>query len=373
MHHTELSAIIDAAWENRAAIDATTKGEVREAVAPRARPARHRRSSASPKKGDGGLARQPMAEEGRTAVVPAQRHRPDLERPRRHRAGGTRCRRSSRAGARPSSAPPVSAPCRTASCAAAPISRPSVVLMPSFVNLGAYVDSGTMVDTWATVGSCAQIGKNVHLSGGVGIGGVLEPLQADPTIIEDNCFIGARSEVVEGVHRGRRLGDLDGRVHRRVDQDHRPRHRRGPSSARCRPIRSWCPAACPASRCRTARPGPSLYCAVIVKTVDAQTRVQDRHQRTSAGLGMPAGVASGGSEPADAAALGGIRAARGAWHDATGRVGSSVDGEGRQAARLLRDPHRHAAARRHLRRVRRWTPCLMLRGFRSRPLNSTSC
>src|SRR5438128_6964461 len=76
---------------------------------------------------------------------------------------------------------------------------PGVVLMPSFVNLGAYVDSGTMVDTWATVGSCAQIGKNVHLSGGVGIGGVLEPLQANPTIIEDNCFVGARSEVVEGV------------------------------------------------------------------------------------------------------------------------------------------------------------------------------
>lgn len=76
---------------------------------------------------------------------------------------------------------------------------PSVVLMPSYVNIGAYVDTGTMVDTWATVGSCAQIGKNVHLSGGVGIGGVLEPLQAAPTIIEDNCFIGARSEVVEGV------------------------------------------------------------------------------------------------------------------------------------------------------------------------------
>jgi 2,3,4,5-tetrahydropyridine-2-carboxylate N-succinyltransferase len=76
---------------------------------------------------------------------------------------------------------------------------PGVVMMPSYVNIGAYVDSGTMVDTWATVGSCAQIGKNVHLSGGVGIGGVLEPLQASPTIIEDNCFIGARSEVVEGV------------------------------------------------------------------------------------------------------------------------------------------------------------------------------
>ena len=85
--------------------------------------------------------------------------------------------------------------------------------MPSYVNIGAYVDSGTMVDTWATVGSCAQIGKNVHLSGGVGIGGVLEPLQASPTIIEDDCFIGARSEVVEGRDRGSRLGAGDGRVH----------------------------------------------------------------------------------------------------------------------------------------------------------------
>jgi 2,3,4,5-tetrahydropyridine-2,6-dicarboxylate N-succinyltransferase len=90
----------------------------------------------------------------------------------------------------------------------------NVVLMPSYVNIGAYVDEGTMVDTWATVGSCAQIGKNVHLSGGVGIGGVLEPLQANPTIIEDNCFIGARSE----------LGDLDGRIHRPEHQDLRPRH-----------------------------------------------------------------------------------------------------------------------------------------------------
>jgi 2,3,4,5-tetrahydropyridine-2,6-dicarboxylate N-succinyltransferase len=104
---------------------------------------------------------------------------------------------------------------------------PGVVLMPSFVNLGAYVDSGTMVDTWATVGSCAQIGKNVHLSGGVGIGGVLEPMQAGPTIIEDNCFIGARSEVVEGVIVREGVGSGHGRVHRPVDQDRRPRDGRG--------------------------------------------------------------------------------------------------------------------------------------------------
>jgi 2,3,4,5-tetrahydropyridine-2-carboxylate N-succinyltransferase len=91
---------------------------------------------------------------------------------------------------------------------------PSVVLMPSFVNLGAYVDEGTMVDTWATVGSCAQIGKNVHLSGGAGIGGVLEPLQAGPVIIEDNCFIGARVRSGRGLHRARRRGARHGRLHR---------------------------------------------------------------------------------------------------------------------------------------------------------------
>ena len=123
-------------------------------------------------------------------------------------SGGTRCRRSSTAGARVDfekagfRAVPSAIVRRSAYIA------PGAVLMPSFVNLGAYVDAGTMVDTWASVGSCAQIGKNVHLSGGVGIGGVLEPMQAGPTIIEDNCFIGARSEVVEGciVREGSVLG-----------------------------------------------------------------------------------------------------------------------------------------------------------------------
>jgi hypothetical protein len=125
---------------------------------------------------------------------------------------------------------------------------PGVVLMPSFVNLGAYVDSGTMVDTWATVGSCAQIGKNCHISGGAGIGGVLEPLQAGPVIIEDNCFIGARAEVAEGVSGARRFGAFDGRLSRRLDHHHRPRDRRDNASAKCRPIRSSCPAPCRASR-----------------------------------------------------------------------------------------------------------------------------
>ena len=126
---------------------------------------------------------------------------------------------------------------------------PGVVLMPSFVNLGAYVDSGTMVDTWATVGSCAQIGKNCHISGGAGIGGVLEPLQAGPVIIEDNCFVGARSEVAEGVivrdgsvlSMGVYLGASTKIVDRETGEILR---------ARCRPIRSWCRARCPASRCK---------------------------------------------------------------------------------------------------------------------------
>ncbi len=149
---------------------------------------------------------------------------------------------------------------------------PGVILMPSFVNLGAYVDEGTMVDTWATVGSCAQIGKNVHLSGGVGIGGVLEPLQANPTIIEDDCFIGARSEVVEGVIIGEgavlAMGTFISASTKIIDRD----DGRGPYGLCPALFGRRSRALCRASRCRTGRPGPSLYCAVIVKTVDAQTR-----------------------------------------------------------------------------------------------------
>ena len=140
-----------------------------------------------------------------------------------------------------------------------------VVLMPSFVNLGAYVDEGTMVDTWATVGSCAQIGKNVHLSGGVGIGGVLEPMQAGPTIIEDNCFIGARSEVVEGciVREGSVLGMgvFIGKSTKIVDRE------TGTVSYGEVPAGSVVVAGSVPSK-----NGINLYCAVIVKKVDAQTR-----------------------------------------------------------------------------------------------------
>jgi len=148
---------------------------------------------------------------------------------------------------------------------------PGVVLMPSFVNLGAYVDSGTMVDTWATVGSCAQIGKNVHLSGGVGIGGVLEPLQANPTIIEDNCFIGARSEVVEGVVVGEgsvlSMGVYIGASTKIVDRATGKVH-----AGRVPPFSVVVSGTLQGKPLPSGEPGPGLYCAVIVKTVDGQTR-----------------------------------------------------------------------------------------------------
>ena len=146
---------------------------------------------------------------------------------------------------------------------------PGVILMPCFVNLGGYVDSGTMIDTWATVGSCAQIGKNCHISGGVGIGGVLEPLQAEPVIIEDNCFIGARSEVAEGViveqgavlSMGVYIGASTRIVDRATGEIH---YGRVPSYA------VVVPGTLPGKK-----PGdPSLYCAVIVKRVDERTRAK---------------------------------------------------------------------------------------------------
>jgi 2,3,4,5-tetrahydropyridine-2-carboxylate N-succinyltransferase len=144
----------------------------------------------------------------------------------------------------------------------------NVVLMPSYVNIGAYVDEGTMVDTWATVGSCAQIGKNVHLSGGVGIGGVLEPLQANPTIIEDNCFIGARSEVVEGVvveeNSVVSMGVFIGASTRIYDRETGEIHYgRVPTGS------VVVPGSLPSADGKYA-----LYCAVIVKRVDAKTRAK---------------------------------------------------------------------------------------------------
>ena len=148
-----------------------------------------------------------------------------------------------------------------------------VVLMPSFVNLGAYVDEKTMVDTWVTVGSCAQIGKNVHLSGGVGIGGVLEPLQANPTIIEDDCFIGARSEVVEEVIIGEgsvlSMGVFISASTKVIDRASGKVH-----VGHVPPYSVVVPGSLPGKPLPDGSPGPSLYCAVIVKTVDAQTRAK---------------------------------------------------------------------------------------------------
>ncbi len=148
---------------------------------------------------------------------------------------------------------------------------PGVVLMPSFVNLGAYVDTGTMVDTWATVGSCAQIGKNVHISGGAGIGGVLEPLQAGPVIIEDNCFVGARSEVAEGVivREGSVLsmGVFIGASTKIVD-----RATGETFVGEVPPYSVVVPGTLPGKAMADGSPGPGLYCAVIVKRVDERTR-----------------------------------------------------------------------------------------------------
>jgi 2,3,4,5-tetrahydropyridine-2-carboxylate N-succinyltransferase len=150
---------------------------------------------------------------------------------------------------------------------------PDVVLMPSFVNVGAYVDSGTMIDTWSTVGSCAQIGKNCHISGGVGIGGVLEPVQAEPVIVEDNCFIGARSEVAEGVvvETGAVLamGVFLGASTRIIDRETGETH-----VGRVPAYSVVVPGSLPGKTLPDGNWGPSLYCAVIVKKVDERTRAR---------------------------------------------------------------------------------------------------
>ena len=146
-----------------------------------------------------------------------------------------------------------------------------VILMPSFVNLGAYVDEGTMIDTWSTVGSCAQIGKNCHISGGAGIGGVLEPLQANPVIIEDNCFIGARSEVAEGMIVGEgsvlSMGVFIGASTKIIDRTTGETH-----MGKVPPYSVIVPGSLPGKTLPDGSVGPSLYCAVIVKRVDEKTR-----------------------------------------------------------------------------------------------------
>jgi 2,3,4,5-tetrahydropyridine-2,6-dicarboxylate N-succinyltransferase len=269
-----LASIIDAAWERRAEINATTKGEVRDAVeealaaldSGRLRVAERRADAEGP---EAWLVNQWL----KKAVLLSFRLN-DMALISGAPGGaqwwdkvdskflGMDEAAFGKAGFR---AVPGSVVRRSAY-----IGR-SVVLMPSFVNVGAYVDDNTMVDTWATVGSCAQIGKNVHLSGGVGIGGVLEPLQANPTIIEDDCFVGARSEVVEGVIVGKGsviamgvfLSASTKIIDRQTGQIHIgyvPPYSvvvSGSIPGKALPGENW---------------GPSTYCAVIVKTVDEKTR-----------------------------------------------------------------------------------------------------
>jgi 2,3,4,5-tetrahydropyridine-2,6-dicarboxylate N-succinyltransferase len=278
MHHADLEKIIDAAFEDRATVDAKTRGEIRDAV------------EAALDLLDKGTLRVAEKIEGATgpsawkvnqwlkkAVLLSFRLN-DMA-PISGGPGGAfwwdkvaskfdgwDAARHAQAGFR---SVPHCIVRRSAYIA------PGVVLMPSFVNLGAYVDTGTMVDTWTTVGSCAQIGKNVHLSGGVGIGGVLEPLQANPTIIEDGCFIGARAEVAEGVIVGEgsvlAMGTFLSASTKIIDRATGEVHIGyvPPYSV----VVSGNIAGKPLPD-GNGTPGPSTYCAVIVKTVDAKTRAK---------------------------------------------------------------------------------------------------
>ncbi|MBX9908792.1 MAG: 2,3,4,5-tetrahydropyridine-2,6-dicarboxylate N-succinyltransferase [Beijerinckiaceae bacterium] len=269
MSTTDLSQTIDAAWEARAEIGINTKGEVREAVETAIEMLDSGTARVAEKQGGDWVVHQWL----KKAVLLSFRLTDNMiiangpgdavfwdKVPSKFAGWGENRFRA--AGFRV--VPPAAA--RKGSFIAQ-----NVVLMPSFVNIGAYVDTGTMVDTWATVGSCAQIGKNVHLSGGVGIGGVLEPLQANPTIIEDNCFIGARSEVVEGVIVGEgsvlSMGVFISASTKIVDRATGAVH-----VGKVPPYSVVVPGSLPGKPFPDGTPGPSLSCAVIVKTVDAQTR-----------------------------------------------------------------------------------------------------
>ncbi|PZU07042.1 2,3,4,5-tetrahydropyridine-2,6-dicarboxylate N-succinyltransferase [Sphingomonas sp.] len=260
---TELAAAIDAAWEARDTLSFATKGEVRDAVET-ALAGLDSGSFRVAEKGDGGWTVHQWLKKAvllsfrlnDNAVVEAPNGGPAFDKvPLKWAGWGENRFREAGFRAVPG-----------AVARAGSFVGKGCVLMPSFVNIGAYVGEGTMVDTWTTVGSCAQIGKNVHLSGGVGIGGVLEPLQADPVIIEDNCFIGARSEVAEGViveegavlSMGVYLGASTKIVDRATGEI---------MIGRVPAYSVVVPGTLPGKD-----GGPGLYCAVIVKRVDAQTR-----------------------------------------------------------------------------------------------------
>lgn len=271
MNTGQLQATIDAAWEARDSINGTTKGEARDAVEAALTALDNGELRVANKEGGAWHVNQWL----KKAVLLSFRLNDMSEIP-----GGP-------GGAQWWDKVPSkfahwdSAQFRAAGFRAVPGSivrrsayvAPNVVLMPSFVNVGAYVDSGTMVDTWVTVGSCAQIGKNCHLSGGVGIGGVLEPLQAEPVIIEDNSFIGARSEVVEGVivEEGcvLSMGVFISATTRIVDRATGEIFR-----GRVPAYSVVVPGNLPGGTYPDGSPTPSLYCAVIVKRVDERTRAK---------------------------------------------------------------------------------------------------
>ena len=271
MSHAQLETIINAAWERRTELSPATKGEVAEAVSESIRLLDSGTLRAATKEADGWVTHQWL----KKAVLLSFRLNDNVlmsggpagsawwdKVPSKFEGWGAE--EFSKAGFR---AVPNCTVRRGAYIA------PNAILMPSFVNIGGYVDTGTMVDTWVTVGSCAQIGKNVHLSGGVGIGGVLEPVQAGPTIIEDNCFIGARSEVVEGVVVGEgsviSMGVFIGQSTKVID-----RETGEVFMGRVPPYSVVVSGSMPGKPLPDGTMGPSLYCAVIVKRVDAKTRAK---------------------------------------------------------------------------------------------------
>ena len=271
MSHAQLETIINAAWERRAELSPATKGEVAEAVSESIRLLDSGTLRVATKEADGWVTHQWL----KKAVLLSFRLNDNVlmsggpagsawwdKVPSKFEGWGAE--EFSKAGFR---AVPNCTVRRGAYIA------PNAILMPSFVNIGGYVDTGTMVDTRVTVGSCAQIGKNVHLSGGVGIGGVLEPVQAGPTIIEDNCFIGARSEVVEGVVVGEgsviSMGVFIGQSTKVID-----RETGEVFMGRVPPYSVVVSGSMPGKPLPDGTMGPSLYCAVIVKRVDAKTRAK---------------------------------------------------------------------------------------------------
>ncbi|MGD9785340.1 MAG: 2,3,4,5-tetrahydropyridine-2,6-dicarboxylate N-succinyltransferase [Hyphomicrobiaceae bacterium] len=274
MPHDDLKSAIEAAWEARDTISPATKGTVRDAVGDALDLLDSGRARVAERSAEGWTVNQWLKKAvllsfrlADNEIIPFQKSGTYASRVHGWdkvplKFGDWSAQQFADAGFR---AVPGSIVRRSAYIA------PGVILMPSFVNLGAYVDSGTMVDTWATVGSCAQIGKNVHLSGGVGIGGVLEPMQAGPTIIEDNCFIGARSEVVEGVVVGEgsviSMGVFIGASTTIIDRATGERF-----VGRVPPYSVVVSGSLPGKPLPDGSPGPNLYCAVIVKRVDEKTR-----------------------------------------------------------------------------------------------------